>query len=152
MTNPKPKLAHLGNEAHKMGRSFTLLMAIENLRQQLVGIELLNSPNPGPTERFSREDVPYDLSPHPLPRRRQAEMLTLAQALETFRKCIQDFREYDDEMINIKDTLRELCSDIRVRSLRWVFLIYVIDTGLQYWTCSLDTYGSILFIPSSSWL
>lgn len=118
MTNPKPKLAHLGNEAHKMGRSFTLLMAIENLRQQLVGIELLNSPNPGPTERFSREDVPYDLSPHPLPRRRQAEMLTLAQALETFRKCIQDFREYDDEMINIKDTLRELCSDIRVRSLR----------------------------------
>lgn len=101
-----------------MARSFTFLVAIKHLRRQLIGIELLASPNPGRTERFSREDVPYDLSPYPLPRRRRTEMLALAQALETFRKCLQDFREYDDEMINIKGALRELCSDIRVRSSR----------------------------------
>ncbi|KAF9466883.1 hypothetical protein BDZ94DRAFT_87994 [Collybia nuda] len=116
------KLGNFGNEARKLGRSFSLLVATKNLRHQLVGIEFLSRQNDGPLERFYRKDMAFNPSPYSFPQRRKIDMIAFAHALEEFRRCIQDFHEYGDDTINVKGALQALCSDIK------------------YWTSSLDAY------------
>lgn len=92
-----------------MGRSFSLLVATQNLRKELAGVEYASQKNlPG---RFSRQDAAQN---HSSPNLILSHMCTFASVLEEFHECIQDFREYDDGSINMKGTLRALCSDIKV--------------------------------------
>jgi hypothetical protein len=95
-----------------MGRSFSLVVATQKLRQQLVGLEF---PSRGSSpDLFSRRGAARDIASSPPPRSVLDHMRTFASALEEFHECIQDFQEYDDGMIYLKGALQALCSDIKV--------------------------------------
>jgi hypothetical protein len=150
------KLGSFSTEARQVGRSFSILIAAQKLREQLARMEFVCHENAA--HLFPRLEDPHQkghihrgsensrvfctrraaskgLSLDRLPE----QMDAFALALENFRARLDEFREYDDGSINMKASIRLFEGDLRVLN-RCAFIGMFTDIFIQYWASCLRVY------------